>query len=257
MVDSTDSVDTQQEVGYYVYGIVPSDVELPPLRGLDDVELDLVALDDLAVVVSRFALDRPPGRKAELVAHSRVVDALAEAGAVVPVQFGSVVEHDSAAVEELLAGVADVARAGLARVRGKVQMNLRVSYVEERVLEEVVRENPRIAELRHRTRGLPEGSVHPDLIELGELVSAAVAGKSEEDAELVVEAVSGHPVETVERQGGGLDHVIDLALLVPSDVVDDLVQTLEDHAEQTHERLRWRLVGPVAPYDFAGDVSWD
>jgi hypothetical protein len=250
-------VDTHQDVGYYVYGIVPATLDLPSLRGIDDVEVELVTLDDLAAVVSRFALDRPPGRKAELVAHSRVVDALAEAGAVVPVQFGSVLEHDSAAVEDLLAEQADVARDTLERVRGKVQMNLRVSYVEERVLEEVVREDPRVAELRARTRGLPEGAVHPDLVELGEVVSAAMSAKAAQDAETVLEAVGAHSVEAVERKGGGVDHVIDLALLVPVEMREQLEQTLEDYAEQTHERLRWRLVGPVAPYDFAGDVSWD
>ena len=252
MVDQVDA----EEVGYYVYGLVPADADLSGLRGLDDVEVELIALDDLAAVVSTFALDRPPGRRAELVAHSRVVDGLAERGPVVPVQFGSVLEHDSAAVEELLAEQSDVARATLDRVQGKVQMNLRVSYVEEQVLEEVVRENPRVAELRSRTRGLPEGAVHPDLVELGEQVSAALSAKSAQDADVVMEAVGAHPVDVVERPGGGLDHVIDLALLVPGDRADDLVQTLEDYAEQTHERLRWRLVGPVAPYDFAGEVSW-
>lgn len=252
----SDRVATFQDVGYYVYGIVPSAMEPPDLRGLDDVPVELVALDDLAAVVSRFTLDRPPGRKAELVAHSRVVDALAASGAVVPVQFGSVLEHDTAAVEELLAEQGEVARATLHRVQGRVQMNLRVSYVEERVLEEVVRENPRVAELRRRTRDLPEGAVHPDLVELGEQVSAALAAKSAEDAETVLGAIREHPVELVERKGGGIDHVIDLALLVPADRTEVLEQTLEAYAEQTHERLRWRLVGPVAPYDFAGDVSW-
>lgn len=252
----SDQVDTDQDVGYYVYGFVPATTQTPDLRGLDDVEVELITRDDLAAVVSRFELERPPGRKAELVAHSRVVDALAEAGAVVPVQFGSVLEHDPAAVEELLAEQSEVARATLDRVQGKVQMNLRVSYVEERVLEEVVRDNPRIAELRRRTRGLPDGAVHPDLVELGELVSAGVSARSAEDVETVLEAVDPHASEVVERQGGGFD-VADLALLVPSDSTDALEQTLEDYAEQTHERLRWRLVGPVAPYDFAGDVSWD
>ena len=75
----TKRAEVDQDVGYYVYAIVPADLPVPPLGGLDDVEVELIALDDLAAVVSRFALDRPPGRKAELVAHSRVVDALAEA----------------------------------------------------------------------------------------------------------------------------------------------------------------------------------
>src|SRR5919206_129377 len=118
-------VGTDQDVGYYVYGIVDAASEVPSLRGLDDVAVEVVTHDGLAAVVSRLALERPPGRKAELVAHSRVVDALAESGAVVPVQFGSVLEHDPAAVEALLAEQAEVAQETLERVRGHVQMNLR------------------------------------------------------------------------------------------------------------------------------------
>jgi hypothetical protein len=253
----TQQTEVDQDVGYYVYAIVPADLPVPPLRGLDDVEVETIARDDIAAVVTRFALERPAGRKAELVAHSRVVDALAETGPVAPVRFGSVLEHDPEAVHELLDEQAEVARETLQHVSGKVQLNLRVSYVEEQVLAEVVREQPRIAELRERTRGLPEGAVHRDLVELGELVSAAVEAKSAADAELVVEAVQRHEVELVERPGGGVDHVVDLALLVPEDRLEAVEQMLEEQAEATHGRLRWRLVGPVAPYDFAGGVSWD
>lgn len=257
MTRQTQQVEIDQDIGFYVYAIVPADGVVPPLRGVDDVEVETIARDDLAAVVTRFALERPPGRKAELVAHSRVVDALAEVGPVVPVRFGSVLEHDPEAVHELLAEQGDAARETLAHVAGKVQVNLRVSYVEEQVLQEVVREQPRVAELRERTRGLPEGAVHRDLVELGELVSAALEAKSAADAELVVQAVQRHEVELVERAGGGVDHVIDLALLVDADRLDALEQMLEEEAEATHGRLRWRLVGPVAPYDFAGGVAWD
>lgn len=252
----TDQVGTEQDVGYYVYALVPAGAEVPALQGLDDVEVEVVTLDDLAAVVSRFALERPPGRRAELLAHSRVVDTLAEAGPVVPVQFGSVLEHDSAAVEELLAEEAEHALAALERVRGRTQMNLRVSYVEEQVLQEVVREHPRIAELRRRTKDLPEGAVHPDLVRLGEEVSAAMSAKREQDATMVMETI-GHLLEdSVERPGGGVEHVLDVALLVADTRTEELVQALEDLAEGTHERLRLRLVGPVAPYDFTGDATW-
>ena len=257
MTHQAQGAEIDQDVGYYVYAIVPADHSVPSVRGVDDVAVETIAHDDLAAVVTRFALERPPGRKAELVAHSRVVDALAEAGPVVPVRFGSVLEHHPEAVHELLAEQAEVARETLHHVAGKVQLNLRVSYVEEQVLQEVVREQPRVADLRERTRGLPEGAVHPDLVELGELVSAALEAKSAADAELVIQAVQRHEVELVERAGGGLDHVIDLALLVDEERLEAFEQMLEEQAEATHGRLRWRLVGPVAPYDFAGGVSWD
>src|SRR6478609_8958218 len=73
--------------GLYVYGVVPEDAAVPDdLRGLDDSEVQLVQADGLAAAVGEVVLDRPPGRRADLLAHSRVVDALADAGVVVPVQ---------------------------------------------------------------------------------------------------------------------------------------------------------------------------
>ncbi len=254
---TVDQVDTAQDLGYYVYALVPSTMPTPTLRGLDDVEVELIGDGSVVAAVSTLALERPPGRRAELEAHTRVVDSLAEQGPVVPVRFGSVVEHDSAAVEELLADQGPAAMTTLAHVDGKAQVNLRVSYVEERVLAEVVQDDPRVAELRRRTRGLPEGAVHPDLVELGERVATAMEHKRAADADEVMAALTEHQVDVAERAGGGLDHVIDVAVLVARDQLDTLLETLEEHAERTHERLRWRLVGPVAPYDFAQEVAWD
>ena len=54
--------------------------------------------------------------------------------------------------------------------------------------------------------------------------------------------------------GGGLDHVLDVALLVDDDRRGDFEEALEALAESVHERIRLRLVGPVAPYDFVGGL---
>src|SRR5690348_5703735 len=83
---------TGVEVGCYVYAVLRSGDAVPGLRGLDDAPVDYVGDGDLVAAVSAVAFDRPPGRRAELLAHSRVVDTLAEHGPVIPIQFGSVVD---------------------------------------------------------------------------------------------------------------------------------------------------------------------
>jgi hypothetical protein len=244
------------ETGYYVYAVVPADATVPGLVGLDDEPVDYVALDDLTAAVSRMALDRPPGRRAELLAHARVVDALAEAGAVVPVQFGSVLEDDESVVLELLEGDRDRYAELLERLGGMAQLNLRASYVSEQVLAEVVREDPVVAELRRRTRHLPEGAVHPDLVRLGEAVAGAMETKRRDDAAMLLDFVAPFADDQVVRPGRDLDQVVDLALLVARDRVDAAEEALEELAAELHERIRLRLVGPVAPYEFVGGASW-
>lgn len=247
---------TDVEVGCYVYGVVLADADLPTLTGIDGAEVEYVEHDGIAAAVGEIAIDRPPGRRKDLLAHSEVVDALVKAGPVVPVQFGSVLADRDSVVHDLLEVDHDYFAGLLDDVRGRVQLNLRATYVEEQVLAEVVESDPQIAELRRRTRGLPEGTMHPDLVRLGESVSRAMEVRRADDAEALLDQLEPRVEDVSVRAGGGVDHLLDVALLVRSDRVDEVEELLESLAEAWHERIRMRLVGPVAPYDFAEVEAW-
>lgn len=243
--------------GCYVYAVV----QAPPpgataLTGIDDGPVDFVEMEGIAAAVGEIALDRPPGRGADLMAHGAVVDALAALGPVVPVQFGSVVEDRESVVRELLAPRHDDFTGLLTQLEGTAQFNLRATYREEQVLAEVVAENPEIAELHRRTRDLPPDTVHPDLVRLGESVSHAMDRKREGDQGILLEAVQPFVLATTPRSGGGVEHLLEAALLVENARLPELEASLETLAEVVHERIRLRLVGPMAPYDFVGEETW-
>lgn len=247
----------QVATGYYVYGVVPADHPgAPSLRGIDDAEVEYVEHEDLAAAVAAVALERPPGRRAELMAHSAVLDALAAAGPVVPVQFGSVLEDVDSVVDDLLARHHDRFSRLLDRLRGTRQFTLRATYVQDVVLAEVVASRPDIAELRRRTRDLPEGAVHPDLVRLGELVSGALEAKRGDDVADLMEVVRSVALAEADRGGGGVAHLLDVALLVEDARVSELEARLETLAEAVHERIHLELRGPMAPFDFVEEDRW-
>lgn len=241
-----------EHLACYVYGIVPaSSPGLPDdVTGVDGAPVELVTHDDLAVAVGVVAVERPPGRRAELVAHGDVLNALAASGPVVPVQFGSVLPDPQAVVEELLVPNEDRFRGLLAELTGRKQFNVRVTYEDSAGLAEVVAENPEVAELRERTRDLPEEASYSDRVRLGELVARAMEDKREFDAQVVLDAVLPHCAAHRVRPVTGVDRVLDVALLVDDDRREGFEDTLEAVAEGVHERLRLRLLGPLAPYDF-------
>ncbi|MET0838436.1 MAG: GvpL/GvpF family gas vesicle protein [Marmoricola sp.] len=245
------------DTGYYVYGVVPvAGGPRPRLRGIDDAEVAFVEHEQVAAAASQIVLDRPPGRRAELLAHTSVVDALAAAGAVLPVRFGSILEDRDSVVHELLAPAHDRFVDLLANLDGCRQFNLRATYVADQVLAEVVRTHPEIAELRRRTRELPPGTMHPDLVRLGELVSRAMENKRADDAEMIMDTIRPLVLDESPKQGGGVDHLVELAFLVEDERIAELEEGLEELAEAVHERIRLRLTGPVAPYDFAEASAW-
>jgi hypothetical protein len=252
---TVDRETTDQEMVCYVYGIVPADSPgiSDDVTGLDDVAVDLVRHGEVAAVVGRITQDRPPGRRTDLVAHSRVLDAFAAVGAVIPVRFGSVLPDRTAVTHELLEPDEERFAGLLADLAGRFQFNLRARYNEAAVLAEVVSEQPEIAQLRERTRDLPEDMAYADRVRLGELVAAALEAKRERDTEILLDVVLPHTVAYHLRAGTGVDHMADVAFLVDADHRGAFEDAAEEAAEAMHERARLRLLGPLAPYDFVAE----
>jgi len=247
--------------GWYVYGVVrardrPLAELLPSLAGMDGGPLEAVTDDDLAAVVTEVIIERPRGRRRDLISHSEVLNALAREHDVVPLLFGTVVADRESIVTGLLADRRPIVADVLARTAGAVQFNLRASYVQDTVLADVVRGNPVIRDLHERTRGIPEGTPHPDAVRLGQLVSEALTLQRHGDSGLLMDAVLPLVRDSRVRERADVAHVVDLALLVDRDSVAMLESHLEGIAEDVHDRMRLNLIGPLAPYDFVQEEAW-
>jgi len=247
-------LEQSQHEAYYVYGVVAQAPDLTGLTGVQGTGVQEVRAGDLAAIVSVIDLERPPRSRADLLAHSTVLDTLARSGPVIPVQFGSVLADVESVENHLLGARRETLHDLLSTLAGRGQFVMRASYREEVVLREVVAGDERIAELRARTRDLPESVSYADRVRLGELVAHAVEEKREADAEGLLSEVLPLTVASSLRAGGGTDHVVNVALLVDNDRVSMLEETLEELAAAAHERMTIRLLGPMAPYDFVGDV---
>jgi hypothetical protein len=89
-------------------------------------------------------------------------------------------------------------------------------------------------------------------VRLGELVVSALEHRGAEDAELLRNQVFPYAVAHVDRAGSSPSSVLDVALLVDEAQQDGLVEVLEGLAEAMEGRVHLELLGPLAPYDFAG-----
>ncbi|WP_188193264.1 GvpL/GvpF family gas vesicle protein [Nonomuraea sp. SYSU D8015] len=246
-------VGTEQGVGVYVYGLVPEDVEVSDdALGVGDEpkELEVIRHGKVAALVSEVSLDRPLGTPDDLLRHEGLLDATAAEVPVLPLRFGGVLASREAVVDELLAPHHDEFAAALKEMEGRAQYVVKGRYVEQTVLREVLEENPQAARLRDQIRDMGEDAARDARIALGELVERAITAKRQTDTQMLLEALTPVSALSAVREPTHELDAVHLALLVEKERQAKLEEVVGDFAERWAGRVEFRLLGPMAAYDF-------
>lgn len=235
----------------YVYGVVPAGTRLPDgLEGTGGGEVFLVEEGEVAAVVSEFLPGGPLGQRDDLLAHEAVVAALAEETTVLPLRFGAVVTTADAVAEEMLDPNHDWFVSVLEELEGRHEFVVSGAYVEETVLREVLEEQPEVRRLQQTTRDLPEDASYYDRIRLGELIVQTLEEKRREDTDLMMEALSPLALAMSPREPKDENAAADVAFLVDDERRPDFEREVDELGADWDGRIRLRLIGPLAPYDF-------
>ncbi|GAA0938917.1 GvpL/GvpF family gas vesicle protein [Actinocorallia libanotica] len=249
-VEQEEGTDTVDAV-CYVYGVVPADAGLSGgLKGTRGGEVFLVEEGDVAAVVSEFLPSGPLGSREDLLAHEGVVSAVAERTTVLPLRFGAVVTTPEAVAEEMLVPHHDWFAKALKDLKGRHEFIVTGTYVEETVLREVLEEQPEVRRLQQSTRDMPEEAAYYDRIRLGELIVQALEGKRQADTEALMEALSPHALAVAPREPKDEDTAADVAFLVDDGDRSRFEREVGELEQSWEGRIRLRLLGPLAPYDF-------
>jgi hypothetical protein len=218
----------------------------PDVRGIGGAEVGVVEAEGLTAWASR--LDARPGPEPDrLREHDAVVRAALRTATPLPLRFGAVFA-DEQALRAVLAERADDLRAGLERVRGRVEMAATVSWDAAAARERVLAARPELRpaaekpatgrtylESRRREHGL-EAALREEAEALVERVSHAVAaalpGAEETRTAMPRAEVAGTLAHLVRRD--------DVA------AYRDAVRRVADGLADAEVRVS----GPWAPYTF-------
>jgi hypothetical protein len=235
----------------YVYGLMTAGIELPEdLKGLGPTgRVTTIQHGKLAAIVGDVPVDRPLGTREDLIAHESVLDSLAAKTAVLPMRFPAVVEENGV-VDELLAPNQDYFVELLGNLRGRKQFTLKGRYVEDVVLREVLERDEEIRSLQRRVQELPEDAAYYDRLQLGEMIVNALGALRDVDAAALLEPLQPLAVDTVTRQPANPEDVLNAAFLLSDKRIDEFEEAVEELGRAHAGRIRLRLLGPLAPYDF-------
>jgi hypothetical protein len=235
-------------VGYaQAFGKDTSPVSAP---GIEGDKVRVVEYADLVALVSDSRKPHYEVSREAAMAHERVIEEAMARSDVLPAAFGMVASSDQEVEEKLLKGQSDELHSALAHIQGRIEVDLRVLWNQERLFAEIVEENDEIRALRDSLIGQPEDAVYEERIRLGELTNAEINRKREQEAESIVETLK--PMVNDIRLNNIFSDmmILNAALLVDKTKEPEIAAKVEALAEAQRERRTFNYVGPLPPYNF-------
>ena len=212
----------------------------------------------LAAVISASAQSEYDNSRRNMMAHTLVLEEVMAEFDLLPVRFGTVAPDVRAVERLLLEARYDEFTHLLGQMANRIELGLKAFWYEDAVFEEIVTENDAIRRLRDALDGRSPDETYYERIRLGEAVEKALADKRAHDEEAILSRLRPHVLKTRTNKTISDRMVLNAAFLVDADrepEVDAAVRALD---AELGERLMFKYVGPVPPYNFVDIVvSWD
>ena len=225
--------------------------------GNEDGLVHTVCHKGLAVVVSDSLVKRYESTRRNMMAHERVLERVMKEFTLLPVRFDTVTDSTSPleGIQTLLATRFEEFNGLLRDMEGKVELGLKVFWRDEKaVFEEIVSENGDIRRLRKSLSGKPPEVLRFEGVRLGRMVKEALDRKRSEEADRIL-----LPLQPIAQRVRENDTLLDRAIVNAAFLVDrkreqDFDQAIRCLDEKLGNRVAFKYVGPVPPYNFVNLV---
>jgi hypothetical protein len=252
--------ETEPAEGQYVYAIVACEEPHEfKTRGIGE-RGDLVRTINyrrIAAVMSDSATSEYDNSRRNMMAHMLVLEEAMEHFTLLPVRFGTVAANAHELEQRLLTPRYEELTGLLEQMRDRIELGLKAFWHEGAALEEVVRDNEPIRRMRDSLNGRSLAESYYDRIRLGEAVEKALAQKRARDEEAILSRIRPFVHKTRANKIVSDRMVLNAAFLVDREhgpEVDEAVRKLD---AELNDRLMFKYVGPVPPYNFVNIVvNW-
>lgn len=236
--------------GRYLYAITDAAADgVGGTIGVNGAPAYVIPEGPVAAVVSNIAEKRIRPERSKLSAHHGVIKRLMADTTVLPVAFGTIADSLQA-VRDILVENRAAFLEQLTRVRGKVEMGLRVTWDVPNIFEYVVHRHPELAALRDAVLGKQRDPSQEDKIEMGRLFDRLLNQDRELHTEAVLGVLSPHCVEITQNTPREEREVMHLACLVERDAQKRFENGVFEAAKLFDNHFAFDFNGPWAPHHF-------
>lgn len=238
------------ETGLYLYGITAPQRPLAcPAGGVAGADVESIAEDRVVAVVSRLGPVRLRPQRANLAAHHRILRDLGQQQPVLPVAFGTIVGSEEELRRILRKNREALARL-LERLRGKVEMGLKVFWDLPNVFDYFVATHQELEHLRNRLFRPGRAATLEQKVELGELFVSLLQQARQRHTQRVKEALAPYSAQVASIDPGDERMIMKLACLVEKDRQQQWEEGVGQAAQLFDDHYRFDYSGPWPPYNF-------
>lgn len=241
----------------YVYAVVPAGASTVMGRqsGLEGSAVTETVFGEVAALTSSLGADRVRPSRANLAAHHHIVGLAHAVGPVLPVRFGTVLQGPGSVVDDLLQPNAALFGSRLEEVRGRDEFRLRVTYLPDIPLREVLERSAALRRKREWVLSRRHRVSQGHLIDLGQAVVVELEALRDADARMLLDRIA----PTVERVQPLPDRsetvALHAALLVSRGRRETMERAVDALGQSQRDRMKAELVGPLAPWDFIEEAA--
>lgn len=225
------------------------------LHGLNNRDILLIPYRDIVVAVSNthlFNFDKLDRKElTQLVSvHDQVNLGLMKKFDVIPMRFGMIAES-AEEIRTILAKAYIQFKAALERIEGKAEFIVQVFWNEKNTLEKLLRENIEIQELKKKTESRGKILGLSSKIKLGKRIFEAIEAFRKEYKEDILDNLATSFPDFSAGKLLDKEMLMNYSFLIGTTEESALEFRLNQLAEKYKNELKFKYIGPMAPYSFA------
>lgn len=235
----------------YLYGIIAEPEERRfDTPGIGGAAVRTVNRGELAAVVSDAQVREIDPTRRNVRAHTGVQDELLGTYDLLPMGFGMVAEAPEQ-VEAFLDGHYDELSGEIARLAGKIEGAVKLSWEKEKLLQELEKESPRFRSIRGKLAKASSTAETEDLqVQAGELVQERVELWKDRYAERIYRTLADLALEARHNRIGSVESLLNASFLLEREREEAFREELYRMDARYEGRFTFKYIGPLPPYNF-------
>ncbi|MFH1971443.1 MAG: GvpL/GvpF family gas vesicle protein [Patescibacteria group bacterium] len=247
------------EEGKYIYCIIGENKETKlNLRGIDNQEVGFICVKDIAAVVSPSPIidfDRLSEKELTgyVAVHQKVNEEVMSAKSgeydIVPMAFGIIAPNNDEVVRILEKAYFQF-KTALRKIAGKVEFVVQVCWDQKKILEELMKKNSEIQQLKQKISTKTGILNIPTKLKLGKLIQQEA--EAHKQAYLKdIQALLKNPAHDFTSNKLMRDEMIaNFSFLIERTKELEFDQKMQELGDKYGNELSFKYVGPMPPYSF-------